>query len=220
MNRRQSSYIISNTPEYFKDLLLNDEIPLANDQSKDKENQKVGLGGAIAQTLGIGKHAHIKKFPTGKESEHSDDCSDSCHSDAKEKRRQQMEYRKVRMLLRQDRKSYLFYPEDRIKQNWDRLISFCIIFTCFSTPLFLSFHEERDGKDLWYLINMVVDIIFGIDIIIIFFSAFYDDDYQLIDNLNGIARNYIFGWFFFDVLAILPFEEFSSLGNSENDLNG
>lgn len=67
---------------------------------------------------------------------------------------------------------------------------------------------------------MVVDIIFGFDILIIFFSAFYDEEFQLIDNFNGIARNYIFGWFFFDLLAIMPFEELSNLSSSSDDIVG
>lgn len=107
---------MSTTPLYFNDLYKNEEIVPAKDQSKDKDGLQGGLD-AIAQTFGIGKHTHIKKFPTGNGNNDSvsSDCSQSCTSDAKEKRRQQIEYRKVRMVLRQDRRAYLFYPEDKFK---------------------------------------------------------------------------------------------------------
>ena len=119
-----------------------------------------------------------------------------------------MNEKKERMILRQDRKPYLFYPEDKFKQHWDILITICILFTCCSTPLYVSFHDITHGMDTWYIINLSIDIIFGMDIIVIFFSAFYDDDYQLIDNFKDISRNYFFGWFILDILAITPFEEF------------
>lgn len=44
---------------------------------------------------------------------------------------------------------------------------------------------------------------------VVFFSAFYDDDFYLIDNLKDIARHYIMGWFLLDVLAIIPFDQFN-----------
>ena len=70
------------------------------------------------------------------------------------------------------------------------------------------------------MINITVDIIFGIDIIVIFFSAFYDSDFQLVDNLKDIARNYVTGWFIIDLFAITPFDEFSKSGqDSHGDFN-
>lgn len=97
------------------------------------------------------------------------------------------------------------------------MITFCIFFSCCSTPLYVSFNEDTYGQGPWYFVNLSIDIIFGIDIFIIFFSAFYDDDFQLIDDLRDIARNYLLGWFLLDILAITPFEEFSK---NENDSTG
>ena len=112
------------------------------------------------------------------------------------------------MVHRQDRKTYLLYPEDKFKQRWDVFITLCILFTCCSTPLYVSFHDDAVGKDTWYYVNVSVDIVFGIDIIVNFFSAYYDNDFVLFDNCKDIAFNYLFGWFILDLLAITPFEEF------------
>lgn len=120
-----------------------------------------------------------------------------------------------RMHERENRKWYLFYPEDKNKQRWDMLMTWCLIFTCCSTPLFISFHEDGPTISNWEVVNIVVDAFFAIDIVVVFFSAFHDEDFQITDDLSDIARNYIIGWFFLDALAITPFDKFA--GSSEED---
>ena len=71
----------------------------------------------------------------------------------------------------------------------------------------------------WEVINLVVDICFAIDIFVVFLSAFYDHDFQIIDNAADIARNYIFGWFFLDVLAITPFDLISAENGEKGNNN-
>lgn len=80
-----------------------------------------------------------------------------------------------RMQYREDRKWYLFYPEYKLKNYWDAWMNWCLIFTCCSTPLFISFHTG--DFDSWIIINIIVDVFFGLDIIVVFFSAVYDEDF-------------------------------------------
>lgn len=82
------------------------------------------------------------------------------------------------MVERTNRKSYLLYPEDRSKQRWDAIMTLFLIFTCLSTPLFIAFHEDhREVLTNWELVNLIVDLFFAIDIFVVFFTAFYDDDF-------------------------------------------
>ena len=122
------------------------------------------------------------------------------------------------MKERKQKKCYLLYPEDSIKKNWDMFVNYLLIYTCISTPLFISFHKSNSDVELtnWELVNVIVDIFFGIDIIVVFFSAFYDEDFIITENLKDIARNYIFGWFLLDLCAIIPFDKFNS-DSEEND---
>ena len=122
------------------------------------------------------------------------------------------------MVLRKNRKRYLLYPEDKFKLRWDGIVNLCLTFTCLSIPLFISFHEEKDHMTAWQWLNLLIDIIFGLDIFIVFFTAFYDDDFQIVDNLKDIARNYILGWFLFDLLAIMPFDMLGP-GNQDGTSN-
>lgn len=47
---------------------------------------------------------------------------------------------------------------------------------------------------------------FFIDILVIFNSAYYNDDSEIIDDRKAIAKAYARGWFVVDVLAIIPFD--------------
>jgi hypothetical protein len=53
-----------------------------------------------------------------------------------------------------------------------------------------------------------VDVCFLLDIIIIFNKTIFDENFQIVTDRKIIAANYIKGWFFVDVIAIIPFDIF------------
>ena len=113
----------------------------------------------------------------------------------------------------------MVYPEDRFKMNWDLLIALILIITCSITPVTLAFYEEEHiGMTIF---NHAINIFFGVDIIIIFLTAYYNDDFILIDDLPMIAKGYLRGWFLLDFMALFPFEAFIP-GQDDNstDING
>jgi hypothetical protein len=56
------------------------------------------------------------------------------------------------------------------------------------------------------IFNYCADFLFLIDVIIIFNTAFYNDNMQLKDDRATLAKRYITSWFFVDILAIIPFD--------------
>ena len=60
----------------------------------------------------------------------------------------------------------------------------------------------------WIYINGFVDVCFLLDIIIIFNKTIFDENFQIVIDRKIIAAQYIKGWFFVDVLAIIPFDMF------------
>ena len=54
--------------------------------------------------------------------------------------------------------------------------------------------------------DLVIDILFCLDIIVIFNSAFYNEDSEIIDDRKEIASSYLTGWFTIDLLAVIPFD--------------
>jgi hypothetical protein len=80
------------------------------------------------------------------------------------------------------------------------------------SPYRLAFVEEDNTK--WKIINLVVDSLFTMDIVIAFNSAYYDDDYKIVENRSVIAKKYLKGWFAIDFGAVIPFEFiFGSIGS-------
>jgi hypothetical protein len=56
----------------------------------------------------------------------------------------------------------------------------------------------------WIVIDSLVDILFGIDIVINFLTAYFDYEDNLVTDRKKIRNNYLTGWFFIDFVSILP----------------
>ena len=103
------------------------------------------------------------------------------------------------------RKWYLIYSENDWKDQWDIFISFVLIFSCIVIPYQIAFKTIDNSKNLTTAI-LVADVFFLIDIVLNFLTVVHDDDHNEIDDVKIIARSYLFGWFFIDVVAIFPVE--------------
>jgi hypothetical protein len=57
------------------------------------------------------------------------------------------------------------------------------MFTCTATPYRLAFSKD---KRTWIYVDSVVDSFFGVDIIVNFFTAYYDMEYMLVDDKKVI----------------------------------
>lgn len=80
---------------------------------------------------------------------------------------------------------------------------------CIYTPIYISFSLDdfsAHGTNSWYLLNLILDIIFLIDIVVVFLSAFYDEDFRIVDDVKIIANYYLKGWLVTDIIAIIPFD--------------
>lgn len=93
---------------------------------------------------------------------------------------------------------------DSFKTNWDLFVTLVLLFTAFVTPYRVAYiNNETKG---WDITNLTIDTIFGLDILIIFNTAYYDEDFKIVSEYKSIAKKYISSWFFIDLLAILPFD--------------
>lgn len=99
----------------------------------------------------------------------------------------------------------MIYPNNKIKSDWDSLITLVLIFTCMVTPYRIAFVEEDAFE--WVLANNLIDFLFLIDMILCFMTAYYTEEYELIEDRAIIAKTYLTGWFLIDFLAIFPFEK-------------
>ena len=95
-------------------------------------------------------------------------------------------------------------PYNKFKSIWTGIIIILLIYTGIFVPYKLAFILE-DVQSL-VVLDMIVDILFFIDIIINFFSAIEAKGGKLIQDLKTIAKMYLTGWFWLDLIACIPFD--------------
>jgi hypothetical protein len=69
----------------------------------------------------------------------------------------------------------------------------------------IAFGEAQDPIE-WIIINYTIDSLFLLDIFIIFNSAYYDNEFIIVDDRKEITNSYLKGWFSIDTFAIIPFD--------------
>lgn len=112
-----------------------------------------------------------------------------------------------RMRFRQKKNASLFYPEDQSKVSWDLFITLILLISCILTPYRIAFSNSDEEETLgWQIVGYGIDFLFFLDIIVIMNSAFYDDEFQIVEDRVIIVKAYLTSWFCVDLLAILPFE--------------
>ena len=112
-----------------------------------------------------------------------------------------------RMTKRDTYKAFIIYPENKQKSAWDLFMTLILILTCIMTPLSIAFNDldnKKSNNGVYF--DYVIDILFLIDILVIFNTAYYNEDSEIIDNRKEIASDYLKGWFIIDLLAIIPFD--------------
>lgn len=72
------------------------------------------------------------------------------------------------MTDREDKKKGIIYPESSYKQIWDLVITVNLLLTLVMTPFDLAFGSDTDD-----FMNTIIDVLFLLDILIIFNCAYY-----------------------------------------------
>ena len=80
----------------------------------------------------------------------------------------------------------MIYPENPKKDSWDLFMNIILMLTCIIVPLRLAFGDEQEALG-WVIIPAIFDILFLMDIIVIFNTAYYDEHLQIVDDRKKIA---------------------------------
>ena len=95
------------------------------------------------------------------------------------------------------------HPNSRWRKVWDAYLSFWLLYSCIVTPINLAFFDPNPGDPL-FAIDMIIDFSFLIDVIMNFFTGFYDKEGAVRMDICEISRNYLFSWFALDIVAAFP----------------
>lgn len=85
------------------------------------------------------------------------------------------------MINREGQKCCMFYPENSFKSFWDLFITIILLVSCITTPYFIAFENSSS----WY--EYIIDVLFLMDMIIVFNTAYYDENYEIVDSRKNIA---------------------------------
>jgi len=99
-------------------------------------------------------------------------------------------------------------PEGNFKKFWESLKFLLLLYIFLYLPVKVSFVD--DFTITFYIFEKFIDLIFFLDIIFTFFTPVYVK-IEMVFGLKEIAWEYLTGWFLFDVIALIPFEDIISI---------
>lgn len=117
-------------------------------------------------------------------------------------------------LVKVERK-YLILPYSLFFKVWSSILGFALLYTCLVMPWVLAFEEVITSKT-WFIFDVLIDVIYFIDILITSNLAYKDEKGKLVTTRSSILRNYITGMLFFDILAVIPI---NMITNTDQKIN-
>ena len=75
---------------------------------------------------------------------------------------------------------FVILPDNYFKKKWDLLIAVILIYTAIVLPFRVSFIDE--DSDFYKRLDIFFDVVFGVDVVFNFFSAYIDNEDNIIKN--------------------------------------
>ncbi|KAJ8512635.1 hypothetical protein OPV22_003069 [Ensete ventricosum] len=104
-----------------------------------------------------------------------------------------------------DIKKYVIAPYDPRYRWWQMFLIVLVFYSAWASPLELAFPQVSSGSLL--VVDLVVDVFFGVDIVVSFSVAYFNSStYLLVDDRRKIAKRYLTRpWLVMDVASTIPF---------------
>lgn len=99
----------------------------------------------------------------------------------------------------------LFLPASLAKNLWGVVYLLLMLYTAFIMPFVMAFIDEAEP---WQIVEPVIDVLFFVDILVTFNSAFHNSAGELVTSRKAICLAYLKSWFVLDLVACFPFYAF------------
>jgi len=99
-------------------------------------------------------------------------------------------------------------PSSRPRRMWTFLMFLVMIYTALITPYRICFVDEMNLN--WLVTETCIDTVFLIDVVLTCFTAYKDDEQNLVGKRRAIMRHYATTWFLVDTAACIPFQLFEA----------
>mmetsp|Transcript_40406 Transcript_40406/g.114405 ORF Transcript_40406/g.114405 Transcript_40406/m.114405 type:complete len:993 (-) Transcript_40406:789-3767(-) len=99
------------------------------------------------------------------------------------------------------------HPNSAFRTRWDLYILVLLVYVCITAPVVVCFDVDMKWNlhPLWWW-EQWVTVMFILDIILNFNTAYLNSDDFVVTDRRRIAYNYSTGWLIVDVVAVLPYE--------------
>lgn len=105
----------------------------------------------------------------------------------------------------------IIMPSAQWKKAWDIMIILLVLYNSILLPIDLGFKAYISANEVRNVADVVIDILFAIDILLTFRTATVAETGLPILSPSDIAKSYAGGWLTIDVFATLPWEVLTSL---------
>lgn len=115
--------------------------------------------------------------------------------------------KKLKFAIEQERpiQCYIIMPTSRVRMIWNLIVFFLLMYTATLVPYRTIFIDYEEKYTFLFFFDMLVDILYSIDLVLNFFMAYEDADKKLETRLKKIAANYLRSWFMLDCMSCIPF---------------
>ncbi|OMJ65278.1 hypothetical protein SteCoe_38634 [Stentor coeruleus] len=108
---------------------------------------------------------------------------------------------------------YMLKPNGRFKNIWNFIVVLILLYTAIATPFILSFGDTIDSLGIFWTDNAINGLFF-LDFVVNFFSAYNDNQGNLITDRKQIFLKYAKGWMVIDLITWFPFDLIQQTGTT------
>ncbi|RDX61107.1 Potassium channel AKT2/3, partial [Mucuna pruriens] len=103
-------------------------------------------------------------------------------------------------------KGWIISPMDSRYRCWESFMVLLVAYSAWVYPFEVAFMHNSSNKKI-YIVDTVVDLFFGIDIVLTFFVAYIDrTTHLLVRDKKKIVVRYLSTWFVMDLASTIPYE--------------
>lgn len=113
----------------------------------------------------------------------------------------------------------MLHPDSYFLAYWQTLILVCIVYIILFVPYSLVF-DEGEEFDVKEIIEYVINFFFVVDLGLMFFSAYYDENGLIVHSYKTIACSYFKGFFLIDLITCMPFNLILSTSGKSSGATG
>lgn len=110
--------------------------------------------------------------------------------------------------VKRSKEIFVIHPGSMFYSVWETVITILVVATCVRRPYQIAVTPEVVDEASTTIINVLIEVMFLLDIFVNFNTAFYTEDFKFVENRKKIAQNYLKNQFIFDVAAIVPLDLF------------